>query len=187
MNESSEQNSSGIMAFLQREAKVIEDKTGIPAKYVVIVIIICVASIIIGWLDSYLVTFLGVVFPAIQSMKAIESPEEDDDKQWLTYWIVFGVFSFVDLFAGSILKFIPFYFILKIIFLLWLFLPNFNGALKVYNLVIYKLFKKYENDINKMENQTKNFINQNMQNLRGKDNRMAGQNEINISSNLPNN
>ncbi len=186
MNENSQGNTQqGVIGFLQREAEVIETKTGIPAKYVVIAIIICLASIIIGYLDSYLVTFVGVVFPGIQSIKAIESPEEDDDKQWLTYWIVFGLFSFVDLFTGFILKFIPFYFIIKIVFLLWLFMPNFNGALKIYNLFVYKIFKKYENDINKIENKANNFINENISNMRGNDNR-RGANEINISSNLPN-
>jgi receptor expression-enhancing protein 5/6 len=186
MNYNSQANSEGVMGFLQKEAEVIANKTGVPAKYVVIAIIICLASIIIGFLDSYIVTFIGVVYPAIQSIKAIESPDEDDDKQWLTYWIVFGLFSFVELFIGFILKFIPFYFILKMIFLLWLFLPNFNGALKIYKLFVYKIFKKYENDINKIENKANNFINQNMANMGGNGNK-RGTNEINISSNLPNN
>lgn len=188
MNESSIQQNpqqGGIMGLLQREAQVIEQKTGLPAKWVVIAIIICVASVIIGYLDKYIVSFLGVIFPAIQSIRAIESPEEDDDKQWLTYWIVFGIFTFIDLFTGFILKFIPFYFVLKVLFLLWLFLPNFNGALKVYNLFVYKIFKKYERDIDAVENKAKNFINQNIANFRGE----PGKNnpsDINLSSNLPN-
>ncbi len=187
MNENAPQqeNSQGVMGYLQKEAEIIEKKTGIPGKYVIIIIIICLASIIIGYLDNYLTTFIGVVFPGIQSIRAIESPEEDDDKQWLTYWIVFGLFTFVDLFTGFIIKFIPFYFILKILFLVWLFLPNFNGALKIYNLVIIRLFRKYEKDINKIEDKANNFINTNLANMRGN---MSNQrnNDINISSNLAN-
>lgn len=31
---------------------------------------------------------LGFVYPAYRSFKALETPEKEDDKQWLTYWYV---------------------------------------------------------------------------------------------------
>ena len=36
---------------------------------------------------------IGFVFPMYASIKAIESPETDDDTLWLTYWLVFSLFK----------------------------------------------------------------------------------------------
>lgn len=33
---------------------------------------------------------LGVLYPAYASFKALESPQLNDDKQWLTYWVVYA-------------------------------------------------------------------------------------------------
>jgi receptor expression-enhancing protein 5/6 len=178
-------NQSQIMQIINREAGILEKKIGIPAKFIIIILGICIASVVIGYLDQYIVCFLAVVFPTISSIRAIESPEEDDDKQWLTYWVVYACFTFIDLFVGFLLKFIPFYFILKMIFILWLSLPNFNGALKIYNNFVIKIFKKYENDIKNIEGKADNFIKNNMANMQGRP-RASNAADINLSSNLPN-
>jgi receptor expression-enhancing protein 5/6 len=67
------------------------------------------------------------------SFLALESDDDEDDKQWLTYWVVFGLFSIVDQFAGFILHWIPFYYFLKMGFLIWCFHPATQGATIVYN------------------------------------------------------
>ena len=51
-------------------------------------------------------------------MKAIESREKDDDKLWLTYWVVYSVFSLVEFFTDIFLFWIPFYWLLKVTLLL---------------------------------------------------------------------
>ncbi len=138
-------------SFILEQGNIIHQKTGIPSKYVIIILGICIASVVIGYLDQYITCLVGIVFPTIYSIRALETPDPDDDKQWLTYWVVFGIFTFVDLFSGFFLKFIPFYFILKILFLIWLFLPNFKGAARVYNCLIYPLFNKYRSQIDELE------------------------------------
>merc|ERR1711957_779863 len=120
----------------------------------------CVVSVIIGFLDVYITALVGIVIPSIFSMRALETKDPDDDKHMLTYWVVWGIFSFIDLFTASLLKFIPFYFIIKIVFLIWLFMPNTKGALIIYNKFISKLFKKYEkqiDDIGKMASMADNL------------------------------
>jgi len=68
------------------------------------------------------------------SFHALESKkDENDDKQWLTYWVVFGAFNIIDQFAGFVLHFIPFYYVLKLVVLILLFHPKFQGATWVYN------------------------------------------------------
>ena len=38
----------------------------------------------------------GFVYPCYMSFKAIESDAKGDDTQWLTYWMVFAVFSLME-------------------------------------------------------------------------------------------
>lgn len=47
-------------------------------------------------------------------VKAIESHEKDDDTKWLTYWVVYSVFSLVEFFSDIFLFWIPFYWFLKV-------------------------------------------------------------------------
>lgn len=54
------------------------------------------AFVVFGIGSSVLTTLIGVAYPAFMSFVALESDGEDDDKQWLTYWVVFGVFSILD-------------------------------------------------------------------------------------------
>ena len=70
---------------------------------------------------------VGWALPAYLSFKAIESPGVQDDVQWLTYWVVFGFFNFLESFALSVvLYYFPWYFAFKTVFVLWLQLPQFR-------------------------------------------------------------
>ena len=62
---------------------------------------------------------------------------------------IYGLFTFLDQFANFILRIFPFYFIFKIIFLIWCFMPNTMGALFIYNKFVAPYFKKYEDKIDK--------------------------------------
>lgn len=50
----------------------------------------------------------------LHSIKAIESATKDDDTKWLTYWVVYGVFSVAEFFADIFLSWFPFYYIGKV-------------------------------------------------------------------------
>lgn len=47
-------------------------------------------------------------------VKAIESATKDDDTKWLTYWVVYGIFSVAEFFADIFLSWFPFYYIGKV-------------------------------------------------------------------------
>ena len=102
---------------------------------VLLLAILSVASIVILILfgGTIFTLVLTVVYPAIQSIKAIESEGGDDDKEWLTYWTIFGIATLADEFAGFLLTFIPFYFYLRPIFFVFLMAPQTKGALFLYN------------------------------------------------------
>lgn len=52
---------------------------------------------------TILTLFITVLYPSVKSIQALESVGKDDDKEWLTYWIIFGIFTLLDDFCGYIL------------------------------------------------------------------------------------
>lgn len=48
------------------------------------------------------------------SIKAIESNSKEDDTMWLTYWVVYGVFSVAEFFSDLFLYWFPFYYVGKV-------------------------------------------------------------------------
>jgi len=96
---------------------------------------------------TILSVILTVVYPSYKSIKALESKGDDDDKIWLTYWCVFGIFSLVDEFGGIILSLIPFYYYIRLVFFIWMMHPTTQGATVVYKTVLSPLLKKNKDKI----------------------------------------
>ncbi len=113
----------------------ISQKTGLPKAQVLrYSLVFLVLFVIFGIGQGIISNLIGVAYPVFMSFHALESKHsEDDDKQWLTYWVVYGLFALADQCAGFILHFIPFYYVLKVAVLIWLFHPSTQGATWVYN------------------------------------------------------
>lgn len=119
--------------------------------------ILAVASVVIFVLfgATILSVILTVVYPSIQSIKAIESKGEDDDKEWLTYWTIFGVFSLLDEFGGIILSFVPFYYYIRLGIFFFLMAPQTKGALSIYKYVVGPILKQHKDKIEAFINEIK--------------------------------
>lgn len=130
--------------WMRKAAERFNLKTAHIALVVVLVAFIMVFS---GVLDYLVCNLIGTVYPAYLSFKAIESKEGDDDKQWLTYWVVFAIYSVVDDFSGVLLFWLPFYYPIKLAVLIWLVWPKTRGALVVYERLIKPLLKRFEGKI----------------------------------------
>ena len=141
--------------------KIIKKKTGIPGEIVIFVIIVTLIIVYLNIFDAdaLITNLVGTIYPVFWTMKSIET-NSNDDKHWLTYWICFAFFNIIETFSGFILRFIPFYFFLKIIFLIWLFMPNSHGAILVYQLLVVRIFKSFAKDIDKATNSVKNYTNE---------------------------
>ena len=74
------------------------------------------------------------------SLYALETPKPQDDIQWLTYWVVFGFFNFIETFVNFVLYWFPFYYTFKTLAIVWLMLPQTQGAKIVYHRVLRPAF-----------------------------------------------
>jgi receptor expression-enhancing protein 5/6 len=87
------------------------------------------------WADG-LTTFFGFLYPAYWSIRAIQTPQKNDDTQWLTYWVVFAFFNVFENSMGEWLEGIPLFYPVKFILLVWLMYPGTRGAEVIFNNVI---------------------------------------------------
>jgi len=90
------------------------------------------------WLGcgNFLLDTVGFLYPAYCTIKVIESKDKEDSVQWLTYWLVFGLFKLVESVAEDLLNLIPFFFFIKLALFVYLFYPTTQGAKVFYENVI---------------------------------------------------
>lgn len=115
----------------------IADKANTRSSFVLVAV--AVLMTILCWFgmgDSLFITLVGFVMPAYWSILAIETKETEDDKQWLTYWVVFTFFHLLEFCLDMVLYVFPPYFVCKLLFLMWCFMPATRGATIVYEKVI---------------------------------------------------
>jgi receptor expression-enhancing protein 5/6 len=110
---------------------------GVDKEYVACMLVaVPILFILITCDFSVIIDIVAFVYPFYASVKAIESDGSDDDTQWLTYWLVFAAFKMVESIADFLVSFIPFYYLLKVAFLVWCQESNWRGATVVYNKVL---------------------------------------------------
>jgi len=116
----------------------LEQRTQIPKAYgVIAAVLVFLSTIFINSLALPVSNLVGWALPAYFSFAALETPASDDDVQWLTYWTVFGFFTFLESLAlRPVLYYVPYYFPIKTAFVLWLQLPATRGAVAFHHTVL---------------------------------------------------
>nr|CAH7745008.1 unnamed protein product [Callosobruchus chinensis] len=142
----------------------LEQNTGVNRLYIFLGSVGFIAFWLIwGFAAQLVCNCVGFLYPAYTSIKAIESRSPEDDTKWLTYWVVFAVFTIVEFFADIIVGWFPLYWLVKFIFLLWLMIPgSSNGSVILYNKIIRPYFLKHHTVIDNTINSIKengNFVN----------------------------
>ena len=139
--------------------KLASDKTGCKSALIVIFLAIVIVTILVASFGGpILCDLVGTLYPAYMSYRAIESLETGDDKQWLTYWVVYASTKLMDATQTTLFFWIPFYDIFKLVFLVFLFHPKTMGATHIYDNLLAPVLLKAEdkmqvtvNDFDKKE------------------------------------
>lgn len=111
----------------------IESKTNLNRKYIYIILMISFFFFLIGHLQRTLSYLLTGFYPLKWTIQDFKSNKENFGKKWGTYWALFCVFIFFDMHKREVLIIIPWYFIIKTVFLIILYLPGFTAAANLYD------------------------------------------------------
>ncbi|EQC42019.1 hypothetical protein SDRG_00864 [Saprolegnia diclina VS20] len=115
----------------------LEAQIGVEKFYIFLVgaLVAGVLLFVIGG-ASLISNLVGFIYPAYMSFKALNTDNSNDDTQWLTYWVVYSAFNLTEQFTDIFLSWIPFYFFLKIAFLVYCYHPSTLGANTIYQSLI---------------------------------------------------
>ncbi|KAI5450223.1 hypothetical protein NCC49_003240 [Naganishia albida] len=108
---------------------------------------------LIGLTSRILCNLACFLYPAYASYKALTiSPINSQYatrqlERWLMYWAVVGSWVGMEAVGGWILSLIPFYSLFKLMFFLWLSLPQTEGSTYLYNTLLAPAFHEHERDI----------------------------------------
>ena len=142
----------------------IREKSGInPLILIGAAVGVIFSLLYLGKLEKEIIALTGIIFPVYMSMKALDSKDVEDDKQWCTYWVVFFTLYLTELYVetfgfGLLHKIIPYYFLIKLVFLIWLFFPSTMGASFIYEKFLSKFFSKYEETVDSKINEVTSLL-----------------------------
>ncbi|TRY83916.1 hypothetical protein DNTS_014659 [Danionella cerebrum] len=97
----------------------------------------------------------GTLYPAYASYKAVKTKNVKEYVKWMMYWIVFAIFSTAETITDMFLSWFPFYFELKIAFVVWLLSPYTKGSSVLYRKFVHPTLSNKEKEIDEYITQAK--------------------------------
>ncbi|KAM4621305.1 receptor expression-enhancing protein 2 isoform 2-T2 [Polymixia lowei] len=110
----------------------------------------------VSWIISRMVVLaFGTLYPAYSSYKAVKTKNVKEYVKWMMYWIVFALFSTAETITDLVLSWFPFYFELKIAFVIWLLSPYTKGSSVLYRKFVHPTLSNKEKEIDEYITQAK--------------------------------
>ncbi|XP_061282937.1 receptor expression-enhancing protein 4 isoform X3 [Bos javanicus] len=102
----------------------------------------------VSWMICRLVVLVfGMLYPAYASYKAVKTKNIREYVRWMMYWIVFALFMAVETFTDIFISWFPFYYEIKMAFVLWLLSPYTRGASMLYRKFVHPSLSRHEKEI----------------------------------------
>ena len=112
-----------------------------PTYVILGVFLLLFVPINLGLFPHFFVSVLGFLYPSYMSVKTMDHLKKENQRQWLTYWLVFCFLEIFNcLFMLIFSMILPFFYPLKALFLIWLFYPKSKGATILFEKVFRRLF-----------------------------------------------
>ncbi|XP_051514827.1 receptor expression-enhancing protein 2 [Myxocyprinus asiaticus] len=110
----------------------------------------------VSWIISRMVVLaFGTLYPAYSSYKAVKTKNVKEYVKWMMYWIVFALFTTAETITDMFLSWFPFYFELKIAFVIWLLSPYTKGSSVLYRKFVHPMLSNKEKEIDEYITQAK--------------------------------
>ncbi|XP_075959991.1 receptor expression-enhancing protein 2 isoform X2 [Anarhichas minor] len=110
----------------------------------------------VSWMISRIVVLsFGTLYPAYSSYKAVKTKNVKEYVKWMMYWIVFALFTTAETATDLLLSWFPFYFELKIAFVIWLLSPYTKGSSVLYRKFVHPTLSNKEKEIDEYIAQAK--------------------------------
>ncbi|KAM4749571.1 receptor expression-enhancing protein 4 [Rhinophrynus dorsalis] len=102
----------------------------------------------VSWIISRAVVLVfGLLYPAYSSYKAVKTKNVREYVRWMMYWIVFALFMTVETFTDIFVSWFPFYYEIKMAFVIWLLSPYTRGASLLYRKCVHPALSLREKEI----------------------------------------
>ena len=137
-----------------------EAKTGLDRKLLAgLITTSLVFWLCVGYGAELVCGVIGFLYPAYESTKALHQAGREEEKRWLTYWVVFASFHVLEFFSDHLVWWLPLYWLLKTIFLVWCMAPiTQNGSAVMYKIVIHPIYLKYHSNIDTAVNKAEGMM-----------------------------
>lgn len=100
-----------------------------------------------GLISRAIILLFGTLYPAYASYKAVKTKNVKEYVKWMMYWIVFAFFTCAETICDIFVSWIPFYYEMKIVFVLWLLSPATKGSSILYRKFVHPQLTKREKEI----------------------------------------
>ena len=147
-----------LVKKIKEQIQLIQEKTGINGYVFIGLIILSLIFVYFNLFENLITNLIGTVYPTFWTIKSIES-KDGKAIHWLIYWIIFSSFILLDFFSGFVVKIIPFYFVMKICFLIWLQWPESKGCDIIFSYVINNIFESIEEELDEYVQEVKDVSN----------------------------
>ena len=147
-----------LVKKIKEQIQLIQEKTGINGYVFIGLLILSLIFVYFNLFENLITNIIGTVYPTFWTIKSIES-KDGKAIHWLIYWIIFSSFILLDFFSGFVVKIIPFYFVMKICFLIWLQWPESKGCDIIFSYVINNIFESIEEELDEYVQEVKDVSN----------------------------